>query len=365
MSSNESQAPIQNMLSTLKDLIGNLSEKNRMSDEVLKSTNMVKQKLGNMLNNIDYTDQMNTSKKEQKPDYRNGVVDRMRNENQRIYILNEERNNLRLLVQEYHYTLEMVMKKHRQIVEKIAATPNVENILRESNCALDSQCKEIQGKMAFANVCNRMIEYINEFEESQREKNKALIRLEAENKLLRELLHIQKNPFKEFVEPESYYTTALSKTIPKTIAPTRVIMAAILPTKNSLPERQFFSVAVSSQSDKMAPQNGHRPFGPRCCFDFAEGRMDMEDALSRQIVKIQMSKDVCLCNEIFNRHFHVMHETYLEYMREKTNNNSSDLLNDLKYVSFTYDCEGCIVSNQYDFKISDIINNWKGFRKMT
>uniref|UniRef100_A0A0K0EJI8 HAP1 N-terminal domain-containing protein n=1 Tax=Strongyloides stercoralis TaxID=6248 RepID=A0A0K0EJI8_STRER len=145
------------MLSSLKDFITNLNEKNKKIDDTLKTTKVIEKKLHDLSQFNDNREEGESLKKYHANSEYKKVIDRLRLENATIRELKEERGDLRVLLQDYHNTLEVVMKKHRQIEDGVA-------------------------------VANEVLHDLDVYEDANRDKDKKMARLEYENQVLYGLL---------------------------------------------------------------------------------------------------------------------------------------------------------------------------------
>lgn len=185
---NDASTSVQDMLSSLKDFITNLNEKNKKIDDTLKTTKVIEKKLHDLSQFNDNREEGESLKKYHANSEYKKVIDRLRLENATIRELKEERGDLRVLLQDYHNTLEVVMKKHRQIVSQMSAMPNMEDFIRKMECKLNDGCYKVHGDMIFSAVANEVLHDLDVYEDANRDKDKKMARLEYENQVLYGLL---------------------------------------------------------------------------------------------------------------------------------------------------------------------------------
>ncbi|CEF69613.1 Suppressor of IKBKE 1 family-containing protein [Strongyloides ratti] len=185
---NDTSTSVQDMLSSLKDFITNLNEKNKKIDDTLKTTKAIEKKLHDLSQFNDNTEEGESLKGYYGNSEYNKIIDRLRLENATIRELKEERGDLRVLLQDYHNTLEVVMKKHRQIVSQMSAMPNMEEVIRKMECKLNDACYKVHGDMIFSAVANEVLHDLDIYENANRDKDAKMARLEYENEILYGLL---------------------------------------------------------------------------------------------------------------------------------------------------------------------------------
>uniref|UniRef100_A0A0N5BEI4 FGFR1 oncogene partner 2 homolog n=1 Tax=Strongyloides papillosus TaxID=174720 RepID=A0A0N5BEI4_STREA len=185
---NDTSSSVQEMLSSLKDFITTLNEKNKKIDDTLKTTKAIEKKLHDLSQFNENTEKGESAKGYYGNSEYNKIIDRLRLENATIRELKEERGDLRVLLQDYHNTLEVVMKKHRQIVREMSAMPNMEEIIRNTECKLNDACNKVHGDMVFSAVANEVLHDLDVYENANRDKDERLAMLEYENKVLYGLL---------------------------------------------------------------------------------------------------------------------------------------------------------------------------------
>uniref|UniRef100_A0A0N4Z4S0 Uncharacterized protein n=1 Tax=Parastrongyloides trichosuri TaxID=131310 RepID=A0A0N4Z4S0_PARTI len=182
---NDNSTSVHGMLSSLKEFITNLNEKNKKIDDTLKTTKAIEKKLHDLT-------QFNENGESSKGHYGNSeynkIIERLRAENATIRELKQERGDLKLLLQDYHNTLEVVMKKHRQMVSQMSALPDMGEIIKKSECKLNDYCLKVHGDMIFSAVAHEVLHDLDEYEDANRAKDERLAKLEYENKILRDLV---------------------------------------------------------------------------------------------------------------------------------------------------------------------------------
>uniref|UniRef100_A0AC35UG76 FGFR1 oncogene partner 2 homolog n=1 Tax=Rhabditophanes sp. KR3021 TaxID=114890 RepID=A0AC35UG76_9BILA len=179
-------------LNSLKDIILSMSSNIKKTDDILTvDVACIKERLQQMQEyraNVDKMQEISNSGGE---DYRKSIIGKMNFENNRIVQLTEEKGALKLLIRDYEKTLEIVMRKHRQIINKIADLPKEQCMLDDMECKMNEKCREVKGNLLFASVCTKVLDEIDSFEDSTKGKDSKIAQLEIENKIMRQMLNIK------------------------------------------------------------------------------------------------------------------------------------------------------------------------------